>query len=668
MSNTRTRRDLANAIRALSMDAVQAANSGHPGAPMGMADISEVLWRDHLKHNPANPNWFDRDRFVLSNGHGSMLLYSLLHLSGYELPLEEIKNFRQLGSETPGHPEYGDTAGVETTTGPLGQGLANAVGMALAEKNLAAEFNTTTHQIIDHYTYVFAGDGCLMEGISHEACSLAGTLGLGKLIMVYDDNGISIDGPVEPWFSDDTQQRFEAYGWQVIANVDGHDAEQVDAALKQAKAESDKPTIICCKTIIGYGAPNKQGTAGSHGAALGEDEIASTREALNWPYDAFEIPDDVYGLWNARDAGQQGEADWQEKLSSYEQAEPAKAAELARRISGELPDEFGTVMENYTRNVQQEAPKVATRKASEQALDAIGPVLPELIGGSADLTGSNNTFWSGSVALRADKPGNYINYGVREFAMTAIMNGMNLHGGYLPYGGTFLVFSDYARNAVRMSALMGLRAIQVYTHDSIGLGEDGPTHQPVEHAASLRLVPNLAVWRPADTVETAVAWQSAVECKTGPSCLLLTRQGLPTQAREQAALDNIKRGGYVLLEPASAPTAIIIATGSEVETAVQTATSLNESGAAVRVVSMPCVEAFESQAQDYQQSVLPENITKRVAIEAGIRDYWYKFVGLGGCVIGMDGFGASAPAADLFKHFGLDQPQVEEKIRHYLAN
>lgn len=663
---SRPRRDLANAIRALSMDAVQAANSGHPGAPMGMADITEVLWRDHLSHNPTNPDWFNRDRFVLSNGHGSMLLYAALHLSGYPLSLSEIKNFRQLGSETPGHPEYSDTAGVETTTGPLGQGLANAVGMALAEKNLAGEFNQPGHEIVDHFTYVFAGDGCLMEGISHEACSLAGTLALGKLILIYDDNGISIDGPVEGWFTDDTTKRFEAYGWQVISGVDGHDSSQIDRAINDAKAQSKQPTIICCRTIIGYGSPNKQGTAGSHGAALGEDEIIATKAALNWPYPAFEVPKDIYAAWDAREQGQQKESAWQQRLSSYTSAHPEMAAELQRRISGELPASWASTIEQYVTQTQQDAPKVATRKASESTLNAIGPVVPELIGGSADLTGSNNTFWSGSVALDATKHGNYVNYGVREFAMTAMMNGMQLHGGYIPYAGTFLVFSDYARNAVRMSALMGLRAIQVYTHDSIGLGEDGPTHQPVEHAASLRLIPNLAVWRPADAVETAIAWRCAVERAEGPSCLLLTRQGLPTQARDANALANIERGGYVLLEPATAPTAVIIATGSEVELAINAATELNSSGHAIRVVSMPCVESFEAQTTQYRAQVLPPTIGKRIAIEAGIRDYWYKFVGLDGCVLGMDGFGASAPAEDLFKHFGLDQDHVISKIRSYL--
>ena len=663
---SRPRRDLANAIRALSMDAVQAANSGHPGAPMGMADITEVLWRDHLSHNPTNPDWFNRDRFVLSNGHGSMLLYAALHLSGYPLSLAEIKNFRQLGSETPGHPEYSDTAGVETTTGPLGQGLANAVGMALAEKNLAGEFNQPGHEIVDHFTYVFAGDGCLMEGISHEACSLAGTLALGKLILIYDDNGISIDGPVEGWFTDDTTKRFEAYGWQVISGVDGHDSSQIDRAINDAKAQSKQPTIICCRTIIGYGSPNKQGTAGSHGAALGEDEIIATKAALNWPHPAFEVPKDIYAAWDAREQGQQKESAWQQRLSSYTSAHPEMAAELQRRISGELPASWASTIEQYVTQTQQDAPKVATRKASESTLNAIGPVVPELIGGSADLTGSNNTFWSGSVALDATKHGNYVNYGVREFAMTAMMNGMQLHGGYIPYAGTFLVFSDYARNAVRMSALMGLRAIQVYTHDSIGLGEDGPTHQPVEHAASLRLIPNLAVWRPADAVETAIAWRCAVERAEGPSCLLLTRQGLPTQARDANALANIERGGYVLLEPATAPTAVIIATGSEVELAINAATELNSSGHAIRVVSMPCVESFEAQTTQYRAQVLPPTIGKRIAIEAGIRDYWYKFVGLDGCVLGMDGFGASAPAEDLFKHFGLDQDHVISKIRSYL--
>lgn len=661
-----SRRDLANAIRALSMDAVQAANSGHPGAPMGMADITEVLWREHLSHNPANPKWFNRDRFVLSNGHGSMLLYATLHLSGYPVSIEEIKNFRQLGSETPGHPEYGDTAGVETTTGPLGQGLTNAVGMAIAEKNLAREFNRDGHNIIDHHTFVFAGDGCLMEGISHEACSLAGTLGLGKLVMVYDDNGISIDGPVEGWFTDDTVKRFEAYGWHVIDDVDGHDAAEINNAITAAKAETTKPTIICCRTVIGYGSPNKQGTAGSHGAALGEEEIEATRAALNWPHAAFDVPQDIYKAWDAKDRGQERETNWNAAMASYRAAHPALAEELERRISGDLPTNWSSTVEEYVHRTQQDGAKVATRKASESALNAIGPVLPELIGGSADLTGSNNTFWSGSKALSADEQGNYINYGVREFAMTAIMNGLFLHGGYLPYGGTFLVFSDYARNAVRMSALMGLRAIHVYTHDSIGLGEDGPTHQPVEHAASLRLIPNLAVWRPADAVETAVAWRASVERTDGPSCLLLTRQGLPTQQRDENALSNIARGGYILVEPEAAPTAIIIATGSEIELAVAAAATLNNAGHAIRVVSMPCVEAFENQSDDYQSKVLPDAIAKRIAIEAGNRDYWYKYVGLKGCVLGMDGFGASAPAQDLFKHFGLDEQQVTEKIRNYL--
>jgi len=662
------RREIANAIRALSMDAVQAANSGHPGAPMGMADIAEVLWRDYLRHNPANPAWFNRDRFVLSNGHGSMLLYALLHLSGYDLPMDEIRRFRQLGSATPGHPEYRDTPGVETTTGPLGQGLANAVGMALAERNLAAQFNRDSFAIVDHYTYVCVGDGCLMEGISHEACSLAGTLGLGKLIVFYDDNQISIDGEVEGWFTDDTPARFSAYGWQVINDVDGHDATAVGAAIDQARLDDSRPTLICCRTIIGFGAPNKQGTASSHGAALGEDEVAATRVALDWPYPPFEIPAAIASAWNATAAGAKAEAEWQHLLVRYRTAHAELAREFDRRVGGELPDGWNETARTCLAEMQSEGTKQASRKASQAVLEKIGPALPELIGGSADLSGSNNTFWSGSVPVTHEaNGGNYVNYGVREFAMSAIMNGLALHGGFIPYGGTFLVFSDYARNAIRMSALMGIGVIYIYTHDSIGLGEDGPTHQPIEHAASLRLIPRLSLWRPCDGAETAAAWCAAVARRDGPTCLLLTRQGLVLQQRSDAQIDLIAHGGYTLLEPEGGPKAVIIATGSEVELALAAANVLNSRGARLRVVSMPSADVFEQQSADYKETVLPAAIRQRIAIEAGSRDGWFKYVGLDGCVIGLDDFGASAPAADLYEHFELTRAHVQNRVEQYLG-
>ncbi len=665
---TPARRELANAIRALAMDAVQAANSGHPGAPMGMADIAEVLWRDVLRHNPANPHWFDRDRFVLSNGHGSMLIYALLHLTGYDLSLDELRNFRQFGSKTPGHPEYHDTPGVETTTGPLGQGLANAVGMALAEAHLAARFNRDGHTLVDHHTYVFAGDGCLMEGISHEACSLAGTLGLGKLIVVYDDNGISIDGEVEGWFSDDTPARFEAYGWQVIPAIDGHDAEAVRQALDTARANTTQPTLICCETVIGWGSPNKAGTSGVHGAALGEDEVAATRAAIGWTHAPFEIPQAIYAAWDAREAGASAEAAWRERLDAYRSDHPDAAAEFERLVAGELPQDWAAVANECVAAMQAAGGKDATRKSSQNVLDRLAPALPELIGGSADLTGSNNTRHAASTLLSAASPaGNYLHYGVREFGMSAIMNGLALHGGTIPYGGTFLVFSDYARNAVRMAALMGVGSIFVYSHDSIGLGEDGPTHQPIEHAAALRLIPNLDVWRPADATETAVAWRAAIERRTAPTCLLLTRQGLPAQARDDAQVEAVARGGYVLVEPDRLPEAILIATGSEVELARATAQVLNEDGRAVRVVSMPCVEAFARQDSAWREAVLPRSVNRRIAIEAGSPDLWYRYVGSDGLVVGIDRFGASAPAAELFTHFGLDVGQCVARIREYLA-
>ena len=661
------RRDLADAIRALSMDAVQAANSGHPGAPMGMADITEVLWRDFLRHNPANPNWVNRDRFVLSNGHGSMLLYSLLHLTGYDLPIDELKQFRQLHSATPGHPEFRHTPGVETTTGPLGQGLANAVGMAIAERNLAAEFNRDSLELVDHHTYVCVGDGCLMEGISHEACSLAGTLGLGKLIVLYDDNQISIDGAVEGWFTDDTQARFSSYGWQVIDEVDGHDAQAVGTALTQARADTSRPSLICCRTIIGFGAPTKQGTAAAHGAALGADEIAATRAAINWPHPPFEIPPAIASAWDARSEGAQADSQWQDVLQNYRPLHPELALEFERRTSGELPTGWSDTAQNCVAEMQAEGLKQASRKASQNTLETIGPALPELIGGSADLSESNNTFWSGSHPLtNAPVAGNYINYGVREFAMSAIMNGLALHGGYIPYGGTFLVFSDYARNAVRMSALMGIGVVYVYTHDSIGLGEDGPTHQPIEHAAALRLIPRVSVWRPCDGAETAAAWCAAIERRDGPTCLLLTRQGLNVQGRDAEQVAAIARGGYTLLEPDASPDAVILATGSEVELALSTATALNAKGSSIRVVSVPCTDVFEQQDAAYKESVLPRHIKQRISIEAGSTQGWFKYVGLDGCVIGLDDFGASAPAADLYDHFEINAEHVQKKVAKYL--
>ncbi|WP_303760510.1 transketolase [Alcanivorax jadensis] len=666
MSSAPARRELANAIRALSMDAVQKANSGHPGAPMGMADIAEVLWRGFLKHNPQDPTWPDRDRFVLSNGHGSMLLYSLLHLSGYGVSLDDIKNFRQLGSPTAGHPEYGDAPGIETTTGPLGQGIANAVGMALAEKMLAAQFNREGHAIVDHYTYCFLGDGCMMEGISHEACSLAGTLGLGKLVAFYDDNGISIDGEVEGWFTDDTVERFRAYGWQVIPNVDGHSAEEVQVAIENARANTNQPTLICCKTVIGFGSPNKQGKEESHGAALGEDEIALTRESLGWKHGPFEIPAEIKQAWDGSEKGAAAQSDWQQRFDAYKAAYPELAADFLRRQAGELPANFLEQADAYIRECQEKGDKVATRKASQNTLDAFGPLLPELAGGSADLAGSNNTIWKGCKSVTAeDASGNYIHYGVREFAMTAIQNGLCLHGGLRPYGGTFLVFMEYARNAVRMAALMHQPNILVYTHDSIGLGEDGPTHQPIEQMANLRLTPNMRTWRPCDTVESAVSWKKAIVRQDGPSALIFSRQGLPCMERGEAQLAEIEKGGYTLLQTGEGtPDAIIIATGSEVELAVNAAKALT--GKNVRVVSMPCVEEFLAQDRDYQESVLPSDVRARVAVEAAIADYWYRFVGLDGKVVGMNSFGASAPAGDLFKHFNITAEAVQQAVESLL--
>ena len=659
-----SRRELANAIRALSMDAVQQAKSGHPGAPMGMADIAEVLWNDYLRHNPANPGWWNRDRFVLSNGHGSMLIYSLLHLSGYDLGIADLKQFRQLHSRTPGHPEYGYTPGVETTTGPLGQGLANAVGMALAEKVLAAQFNRPGHTLVDHYTYCFAGDGCLMEGISHEACSLAGTLGLGKLVVFYDDNGISIDGKVEGWFTDDTPARFRAYGWHVVADVDGHDSEAVDAAIREAREVTDRPTLICCKTVIGFGAPNACGSHSVHGAPLGDDEIQATREFLKWDHTPFEVPDSVYQGWDARKAGAAVEAEWQDVLAEYRRAHPELAVEFERRMRGDLPATFGEHADDLLAKAAAAGETVASRKASQNALDGFGPYLPDLIGGSADLTGSNNTKWSGCTPVTADDgDGNYIFYGVREFAMTAIQNGLALHGGFVPYGGTFLVFSDYARNAVRMAAIMKQRNILVYTHDSIGLGEDGPTHQPIEHLASLRMIPGVSLWRPCDAVETVAAWRAAIERRDGPSALVFSRQGLPHQERDKDQLAAIQRGGYVLRDCDGSPELILIATGAEVGLAVDAWEQLRGDGVAVRVVSMPSVDVFEAQDAAYQEAVLPPQCTRRVAVEAGWAEYWYRFVGPRGRVVGMTGFGESAPAGDLFKHFGFTVDNVVAQAR-----
>lgn len=664
-----TRRDLANAIRALSMDAVQQANSGHPGAPMGMADIAEVLWNDYLKHNPANPQWPDRDRFVLSNGHGSMLIYSLLHLSGYQLPIEEIKNFRQLHAKTPGHPEYGYAPGVETTTGPLGQGITNAVGMAVAEKVLAAQFNRGDHAIVDHHTYVFLGDGCLMEGVSHEACSLAGTLKLGKLIAFYDDNGISIDGKVEGWFTDNTPARFESYGWQVLANVDGHDADAIKQAIEQARANTEQPTLICCKTVIGFGSPNKQGTSGVHGAALGHDEVAATRDSLGWQHAPFEIPDDIYAGWNAAAKGSASEAAWQAKFDAYQAAHPDLASEFLRRNAGDLPADFAAAADAYIAQCQQAGESPATRKASQNCLDAYGAVLPELLGGSADLAGSNNTLWKGSVGITGDDAsGNYIYYGVREFGMSAMMNGMALHGGFIPYGATFLVFMEYARNAVRMAALMQQRVIFVYTHDSIGLGEDGPTHQPVEQLTNLRTTPNMTTWRPCDAVESAVAWRAALEKSNGPTSLIFTRQGLPHQPRDAQQLANIARGAYVLKDCDGEAELILIATGSEVSIAMGAADQLAADGVAVRVVSMPATEQFDAQDAAYKESVLPAQCGNRIAVEAAHVDFWRKYVGLEGRVVGMSSFGESAPAEQLYAHFGITVEAVIDEARDLLAD
>ncbi|ELM3618176.1 transketolase [Aeromonas allosaccharophila] len=654
-----SRKELANAIRALSMDAVQKANSGHPGAPMGMADIAEVLWRSHLKHNPNNPKWADRDRFILSNGHGSMLLYSLLHLSGYDLSIDDLKNFRQLHSRTPGHPEYGYAPGIETTTGPLGQGITNAVGMAIAEKAMAEQFNQPGHDIVDHFTYAFMGDGCLMEGISHEACSLAGTLQLGKLIAFWDDNGISIDGHVEGWFTDNTPKRFEAYGWHVIADVDGHSPEALNAAIEAAKAETGKPTLICCRTIIGYGSPNKSGSHDCHGSPLGNDEIAAARAFLKWDHAPFVIPADIAAEWNGQEKGAALEADWDVKFAAYAAAHPTLAAEFKRRTTGELPANWAAESAKIIETLQANPAKIATRKASQNALEAFGKLLPEFMGGSADLAPSNLTMWSGSKSLTPESAaGNYIHYGVREFGMSAIMNGIALHGGFIPYGATFLMFMEYARNALRMAALMKQRSIFVYTHDSIGLGEDGPTHQPVEQIASLRLTPNMSTWRPCDQVESAIAWKHAIERTDGPTSLIFSRQNLAQMDRTAQQLADTAKGGYVLKDCAGTPELILIATGSEVELAVAAYEQLTAKGRAVRVVSMPATDVFDAQSAEYKASVLPMSVTKRVAIEAGIADYWYKYVGFGGKIIGMTTFGESAPAELLFKEFGFTVENV----------
>ena len=662
-----SRRELANAIRALSMDAVQKANSGHPGAPMGMADIAEVLWNEYMSHNPVNPKWSNRDRFVLSNGHGSMLIYSLLHLTGYDLPIEELKNFRQLHSKTPGHPEYGYAPGVETTTGPLGQGITNAVGMAIAEKALAAQFNREDHKIVDHYTYVFMGDGCLMEGISHEACSLAGTLGLGNLVAFWDDNGISIDGHVDGWFTDNTPQRFESYGWHVIADVDGHDADAISNAIKLAKSITDKPTLICCKTVIGFGSPNKKGSHACHGAPLGQDEINLTKAELGWKYDAFVIPDDVYAGWDAKEKGQQAEAAWNEKFSAYKSAYPELAAEYERRIIGDLPSNWEVDAAAFVSAVNAEAKTTATRLSSLATIEGYAKLLPEIFGGSADLGCSNMTEWSGYKPMRADKPdANYVNYGVREFGMSAIMNGLALHGGVIPFGATFLMFSEYARNALRMASLMKIRSIFVYTHDSIGLGEDGPTHQPIEQTATLRLIPGMQVWRPCDAVETAISWKAAIERKDGPSVLVFSRQNLPHINRTQDQIDAVTRGGYVLADCDGQPEAIIIATGSEVELAIKAAEVLSANGKKIRVVSMPSTNVFDAQDVTYKESVLPASVTKRLAVEAGVTDGWWKYVGSNGRVMGLDRFGESAPAGLLFKEFGFTVENVVSNVEAIL--
>ena len=659
-------KDITSAVRALAMDAVQKANSGHPGAPMGMAEIAEVLWIHHLRHNPANPNWADRDRFVLSNGHGSMLIYSLLHLTGYDLSIEDIKQFRQLHSKTPGHPEYGYTPGVETTTGPLGQGITNAVGMALAEKILASEFNRPDFDIVNHYSYAFLGDGCLMEGISHESCSLAGTLGLGKLICFYDDNGISIDGHVEGWFSDDTPKRFEAYGWHVVSDVNGHDPAAIEAAIAEAKQASGKPSMICCKTVIGMGSPNKAGTHAVHGAALGEEEIAASRASIGWNYPPFEIPKEVYDAWDGRAKGKKIEAEWDQKFNEYTKKYPSEAAEFKRRIAGDLPANWREHVEKTITQVNEKAETIASRKASQNAIEGLAPALPELVGGSADLAGSNLTLWSGSKGISNETGGNYIYYGVREFGMSAIMNGLSLHGGIIPYGATFLMFSEYARNALRMAALMKIRNLFVFTHDSIGLGEDGPTHQAVEQTATLRYIPNMDVWRPCDSVESTISWARSIERKDGPSTLIFSRQNLPFQKRTAATIKLIDKGGYILSEASDGkPQAIIIATGSEIGLAMSAQQALAESGINVRVVSMPCTNLFDRQDQAYKDSVLLNGV-KRVAVEAGTADFWYKYVGLEGAVVGMTTFGESAPAGDLFNHFGFTVDNVVKTVKNVI--
>jgi len=666
-----SRKELANAIRALSMDAVQKAKSGHPGAPMGMADIAEVLWNDFMKHNPGNPKWADRDRFVLSNGHGSMLIYSLLHLTGYGMGIEDLKAFRQLHSKTPGHPEYGYAPGVETTTGPLGQGITNGVGMALAEKVLAAQFNKPGHEIVDHYTYVFLGDGCLMEGISHEACSLAGTLGLNKLIAIYDDNNISIDGEVRghgdtpAWFLDDTPRRFEAYGWHVIPRVDGHDPDAVRAAIEKARSVTDKPSIICCQTIIGYGAPNKQGKEECHGAPLGDDEIALTREAIGWNHQPFHVPEDIYAAWDAKEAGARAESDWNERFAAYAAEYPSEAAEFKRRMAGDLPQNWAEQADAFIAAVAEKGETIASRKASQNALNGFGPLLPEFLGGSADLAGSNLTIWKGCKGVgKQDASGNYVYYGVREFGMSAIMNGVALHGGFVPYGATFLMFSEYARNALRMAALMRIPSIFVYTHDSIGLGEDGPTHQPIEQIPTLRMIPNMSVWRPCDAVESAVAWKASVERRNGPSCLIFSRQNLAHMTRTDAQVAAVGRGGYVLRDCAGTPDAIIIATGSEVELAVKAAEAMTSK--AIRVVSMPSTDVFDAQDEDYKESVLPRAVTARVAVEAAVTDGWWKYVGSNGAVVGINRFGESAPAGTLFKEFGFTVENVVDAVNGVL--
>ena len=663
---TLSHRELANAIRALSMDGVQKAKSGHPGAPMGMADMAEVLWRGFLKHNPTNPNWADRDRFVLSNGHASMLIYSLLHLTGYNVTLDDIKNFRQLNAKTAGHPEFGHLPGIETTTGPLGQGIANAVGMAIAERTLAAQFNKPAHTIVDHHTYVFMGDGCMMEGISHEVCSLAGTLKLGKLIAFYDDNGISIDGEIEGWFTDDTAKRFEAYGWHVIRGIDGHDAKALAEAIEQAQAVTDKPSLLMCKTVIGFGSPNKAGSHDCHGAPLGDAEIEATRKALGWSYPAFEIPKDYYDAWDAKATGKQREDEWNARFDAYAKAYPELAKEFKRRMDGDLPSNWQQVAKDFVNKLQANPATIATRKASQNAIEAFAPVLTEFLGGSADLAPSNLTMWSGSKEILANPDGNYIHYGVREFGMSAIMNGIALHGGFIPYGATFLMFMEYARNAVRMAALMKIRSLFVYTHDSIGLGEDGPTHQPVEQMASLRVTPNVSTWRPCDQVESAIAWQYAVERKDGPTALIFSRQNLKQQERNEQQLANVYRGGYILNDCSGTPELILIATGSEVELAVEAYHKLTEAGKKVRVVSMPSTDAFDKQDQAYKESVLPSSVTARVAIEAGISDYWYKYVGLNGKIIGMTSFGESGPAEQLFAKFGFTVENVLKQANSLL--